>query len=86
MHLDNRLAPPSKAHLLGTDELGRDILSRIIYGAGIALKIMIIVLAIDLPLGILLGLTAGYFGGWIDEIIMRLADILRNEWARSTNR
>ena len=75
MHLDNRLAPPSRVHLLGTDELGRDILSRIIYGAGVALKIMIIVLAIDLPLGILLGLIAGYFGGWIDEIIMRLADI-----------
>lgn len=75
MNLDNRLAPPSKAHLLGTDELGRDILSRIIHGAGIALKIVLIVLAIDLPLGILLGLTAGYFGGWIDEIIMRIADI-----------
>jgi len=69
MHLDNRLAPPSGDHLLGTDELGRDILSRIIYGAGIALKIVLIVLAIDLPLGILLGLAAGYFGGWIDEII-----------------
>jgi len=75
MHLDKRLAPPSKDYLLGTDELGRDILSRIIYGAGIALKIMLIVLAIDLPLGILLGLIAGYFGGWIDEIIMRIADI-----------
>lgn len=75
MHLDNRLSSPSKEHLLGTDELGRDILSRIIYGAGVALKIMLIVLAIDLPLGILLGLIAGYFGGWIDEIIMRIADI-----------
>ena len=75
MHLDKRLAVPSKDHLLGTDELGRDILSRIIYGAGVALKIMLIVLAIDLPLGIFLGLIAGYFGGWIDEIIMRIADI-----------
>lgn len=75
MHLENRLAPPSEDHLLGTDELGRDILSRIIYGAGVALKIMIIVLAIDLPLGIFLGLIAGYFGGWIDEMIMRIADI-----------
>lgn len=75
MKLDDRLAPPSKDHLLGTDELGRDIFSRIIYGAGVALKIMLIVLAIDLPLGILLGLIAGYFGGWIDEIIMRIADI-----------
>jgi len=75
MNLDNRLAPPSMSHLLGTDELGRDILSRIIHGAGVALKIMIIVLAIDLPLGTLLGLVAGYFGGWVDEVIMRIADI-----------
>jgi len=75
MNLDNRLAPPSMSHLLGTDELGRDILSRIIHGAGVALKIMIIVLAIDLPLGILLGLVAGYFGGWVDEVIMRISDI-----------
>lgn len=75
MHLDNRLASPSITHLLGTDELGRDILSRIIFGAGVALKIMIIVLLIDLPLGVFLGIVAGYCGGWIDEIIMRMADI-----------
>jgi peptide/nickel transport system permease protein len=75
MSLSNRLAPPSMSHLLGTDELGRDILSRIIYGTGVALKIMIIVLLIDLPLGLFLGIVAGYFGGWIDEIIMRMADI-----------
>jgi len=75
MSLSNRLARPSMSHLLGTDELGRDILSRIIYGTGVALKIMIIVLLIDLPLGLFLGIIAGYFGGWIDEIIMRMADI-----------
>lgn len=75
MSLDNRLAPPSTSHLLGTDELGRDILSRVIYGSRVALKIMIIVLLIDLPLGVFLGIVAGYFGGWIDEIIMRMADI-----------
>lgn len=75
MSLSNRLAPPSMSHLLGTDELGRDILSRIIYGTGVALKIMIIVLLIDLPLGLFLGIVAGYFGGWIDEITMRMADI-----------
>jgi peptide/nickel transport system permease protein len=75
MNLSNRLAPPSVSHLLGTDELGRDILSRIIYGTGVALKIMVIVLLIDLPLGLFLGIIAGYFGGWMDEIIMRTADI-----------
>jgi peptide/nickel transport system permease protein len=75
MHLEDRLASPSISYLLGTDELGRDILSRIIYGTGVALKIMIIVLLIDLPLGVLLGIVAAYFGGWIDEIIMRISDI-----------
>lgn len=75
MSLSNRLAPPSMSHLLGTDELGRDILSRIIYGTGVALKIMVIVLLIDLPLGLFLGIIAGYFGGLMDEIIMRTADI-----------
>lgn len=75
MSLGNRLAPPSTTHLLGTDQLGRDILSRMIHGTGVALKIMIIVLMIDLPLGVLLGIVAGYFGGWIDEVIMRIADI-----------
>lgn len=75
MNLSHRLAPSSTSHLLGTDELGRDILSRIIYGTGVALKIMIIVLMIDLPIGLFLGIVAGYFGGWIDEIIMRIADI-----------
>ena len=75
MSLGNRLASPSTTHLLGTDQLGRDILSRMIHGTGVALKIMIIVLMIDLPLGVLLGIVAGYFGGWIDEVIMRIADI-----------
>jgi len=59
MRLDNRLASPSIHHVLGTDEFGRDILSRIIYGTGVALKIMVIVLMIDLPLGVLLGIVAG---------------------------
>jgi peptide/nickel transport system permease protein len=75
MHLENRLASPSMSHLLGTDELGRDILSRIVHGTRVALLIMIIVLMIDLPLGVFLGIVAGYFGGWVDEIIMRMADI-----------
>ncbi|HAA46930.1 MAG TPA: D,D-dipeptide ABC transporter permease [Synergistaceae bacterium] len=75
MDLRNRLQAPSTQHWMGTDELGRDIFSRILHGTGLALKIMIIVLLIDLPLGMLLGIVAGYFGGWIDEVIMRTADI-----------
>jgi peptide/nickel transport system permease protein len=75
MNLGNRLQAPSGAHWMGTDELGRDIFSRVLYGTRLALKIMIIVLLIDLPLGVFLGIIAGYFGGWLDEVIMRLADI-----------
>jgi peptide/nickel transport system permease protein len=75
MDLGNRLQAPSGAHWMGTDELGRDIFSRVLYGTRLALKIMIIVLLIDLPLGVFLGIVAGYFGGWLDEVIMRLADI-----------
>jgi peptide/nickel transport system permease protein len=75
MDLNNRLQAPSGEHFLGTDELGRDILSRIIHGTRTALKIMFIVLIIDLPLGVLLGIVAGYFGGWIDDVIMRIADV-----------
>jgi peptide/nickel transport system permease protein len=59
MDLRNRLQAPSAQHWMGTDELGRDIFSRILHGTGLALKIMIIVLLIDLPLGMLLGIVAG---------------------------
>lgn len=75
MNLDQRLQAPSGEHFLGTDELGRDILSRLIHGSRVALKIMFIVLIIDLPVGVLLGIVAGFFGGWIDDVIMRIADV-----------
>ncbi len=71
----NRLAPPSSEHLLGTDQLGRDILSRILYGSRISLVIAIIVVAIACSTGLILGLLSGYFGGVLDEIIMRVTDI-----------
>src|SRR6056297_137650 len=74
MDLGNRLQAPTMTHWMGTDELGRDIMSRVIFGTGLALKIMVIVLLIDLPLGVFLGIMAGYFGGWFDEMIMRIAD------------
>ena len=72
----HRLQAPGPGHLLGTDELGRDVLTRILYGARISLLIGIIPSAISLVIGILMGLLAGYFGGWIDYLIMRLADIM----------
>lgn len=70
------LKGPSADHLLGTDELGRDILSRIIYGAQISLRVGIIAVTIALFAGMVLGATAGYYGGLIDNIIMRFMDIM----------
>jgi peptide/nickel transport system permease protein len=74
--LANRLEQPSSHHLLGLDEYGRDILSRLIYGAAISLYIGVVVVSFSIIIGISLGLIAGYEGGWVDEIIMRITDIL----------
>jgi peptide/nickel transport system permease protein len=73
--LDRRLLPPSAAHWLGTDELGRDIWSRIAYGARITLLIVLLVALIAAPLGLLVGTVAGYLGGWVDVALMRLVDV-----------
>ncbi len=67
---------PSPTHWLGTDNLGRDMLSRVIWGARSAVFVIIMTTLLDLALGIPLGAAAGYFGGWIETIIMRVADIL----------
>ena len=69
------LHPPSAQHLFGTDNVGRDVLSRVLYGARISPLIALIVLLIAGAIGIPLGLAAGYFGGWLDEVIMRVTDI-----------
>jgi len=74
--LGKRLSPPSREHLLGTDPLGRDLLSRVIYGARISLQIQVVSVAIALVIGTLLGLIGGYYGGKFDHLIMRLMDIL----------
>jgi peptide/nickel transport system permease protein len=70
------LEPPSGAHVLGADELGRDVLARVIYGARVSLYVGIVSVAIALVSGSILGLLAGYYGGTIDNIIMRVMDIL----------
>jgi len=70
------LAKPSRAHLLGTDVLGRDTLSRLIYGAQTALTVGIIAVTISTAIGTILGLTAGYFGGALSMVIMRCMDML----------
>ncbi len=72
-----RLQPPGRDHLLGTDNLGKDILSRIIHGARIDLQVGIISVLPPLLLGIVLGCLSGYYGGRIDTAVMRLADIVQ---------
>jgi peptide/nickel transport system permease protein len=73
--LDDRLQPPGGAHLLGTDELGRDVFSRLIYGARVALWVGIVTVVLGGLIGISGGLVAGYLGGRWDAIIMRLVDV-----------
>lgn len=73
---DNVRAVPSSEHILGTDELGRDVLSRIIYGARISLVIGLVPTSISMIIGTVLGMIAGFFGKKVDFIIMRLADIM----------
>jgi len=70
-----RLQPPSGAHWFGTDELGRDIFARIVYGAGATLTIVVLVAVIVVPIGLLVGTVAGYLGGWVDSLLMRITDI-----------
>ena len=72
------MSAPSKMHLLGTDDLGRDLLSRIIWGTQISLFVGISTVFISLILGVILGVIAGYYGGWADMIIMRYIDL---QWA-----
>ena len=73
--LQERFIPPSKAHWFGTDMMGRDVLSRMLYGAGYSIRAGIIVLVIAVPTGVILGGIAGLFGGWRDEVIMRITDV-----------
>ena len=72
----NRLEPPNAEFLLGTDNLGRDILTRILYGGQVSLQVGIVSVAIGATLGTLLGLLAGYMGGWAEALIMRFIDMM----------
>jgi peptide/nickel transport system permease protein len=71
-----RLTPPNAGQLLGTDEFGRDVLSRLLFGAQVSLAIAGTAVAILITIGVLFGAVAGYYGGWVDGLIMRVVDML----------
>ena len=74
-HTEIKLSPPSAEHLMGTDELGRDIFSRVVYGARVSLSAALAAVGLALLIGIPLGAIAGSFGGWVDNVIMRITDV-----------
>ena len=71
----NSLASPSTTHLLGTDDKGMDVFARLMYGGRISLTIGFIVVILETLIGVILGGISGYFGGWVDQLIMRIVDI-----------
>jgi peptide/nickel transport system permease protein len=70
------LMPPTSQHLLGTDPLGRDVLSRIIYGSQVSLKVGFVAVGLATLIGLIIGAVAGFYGGWVDQILMRLVDLM----------
>jgi peptide/nickel transport system permease protein len=74
--LQAKLQPPSAAHWFGTDNLGRDVLSRMVAGSTISLTVGFVAMAVSLGIGIVIGAISGYFGGWVDNILMRIVDAL----------
>lgn len=72
----DRLTPPGSQYFLGTDDFGRDIFSRLLYGASISIQIAIIAQGISVSVGVTVGLISGWYGGWIDDVIMRVTDAI----------
>ncbi|WP_224962017.1 oligopeptide ABC transporter permease [Geomonas subterranea] len=70
------LLPPSASHWFGTDELGRDVFTRVVYGARVSLKVGFVAVGIAVVIGTVIGLFAGFYGGWVDSVLMRLVDIM----------
>jgi peptide/nickel transport system permease protein len=75
VHIDQKLKPPSRAHLFGTDEVGRDMYSRVVMGTRLSLQIGLIIIFVAMGIGVPLGILAGYTGGWVNHLIMRITDI-----------
>ncbi|MBN1287439.1 MAG: ABC transporter permease [Anaerolineae bacterium] len=74
-HYTDRLVPPSAQYWLGTDELGRDIFSRLLYGARISLVIGFVAQSVAITIGVVLGAISGWYGGWVDDLVMRLTEV-----------
>jgi peptide/nickel transport system permease protein len=72
----NILRPPSAAHPLGTDDLGRDVLARMVHGARVSLKVGFVAVGIATALGLVVGLLSGFYGGWVDAVLMRFVDMM----------
>ncbi len=75
IHMDQKLKPPTSGHPFGTDEVGRDIYTQVVMGTRLSLQIGLIIILIAMGIGIPLGMAAGYMGGWVNEVIMRITDI-----------
>jgi peptide/nickel transport system permease protein len=74
--LDHIFAAPGPGHLLGTDELGRDTLTRLVWGARVSLGVAFLTVAVSLTVGAVVGLVSGFYGGWVDEVLMRVVDVI----------
>ncbi|MBX8536423.1 ABC transporter permease [Pseudomonas cichorii] len=74
-HIEQRLLPPSASHWLGTDGFGRDLFTRLLYGTRPTLLLVSLVLLLTLPIGVLVGVAAGFYGGWAERILMRITDV-----------